>query len=67
VKLEIEGREPDSSTSATAASARNFQEILNQGHDIERSWMVALWSSIDPVIRSVPEVAKACRWPTFPT
>jgi hypothetical protein len=50
VKLEIEGREP----------------ISNQGQDIERSWMVGMWSSIDPVIRSVPEVAKACRWPTFP-
>jgi hypothetical protein len=66
VKLVIERREPASSTSAPAASARNFQEIPNQGEDIERSWIVGLWSSIDPVIRSVPEVAKACRWPTFP-
>ena len=54
VNLKVEGRE----------SAREVQVIQNQGQDIERSWMVGLWSSIDPVIRSVPEVAKACRWPT---
>lgn len=65
VKLEIERGEL-TPTPAPAASARNVQVIPNQGQDIERRWMVGLWSSIDPVIRSVPEVAKACRWPTFP-
>ena len=66
VKLEVEKAKPASSASDPAASADNFQLTPNQGQDIERGWMVGLWSSIDPVIRSVPEVAKTCRWPTSP-
>jgi len=56
VKLKIERRD----------STHNVQVIPNQGQDIEQSWVVGLWSNIDPVIRSVPELAKACRWPNSP-